>query len=155
MSMRWNIPTELEALTSRIIRAAMDVHSALGPGLIEKVYVEALQYELKLAGLSYRHEASIEIPYKDILIGGQRLDLLVENAIVLELKSVDAVADIHLAQLLSYLRAGRFPVGLLINFNSLRLKDGLYRRVNERVLSSACDCSSPSPSVSSVLKTLP
>ncbi len=126
--------TEVEELSRRIIGAAIEVHSTLGPGLLELIYEEALCVELAAAGIRYERQAEVVIDYKGHPLRGQRLDLLVDRAIVAELKSVAMIQDVHKAQLLSYLRAARLPLGLLINFNAGRLKDGIRRVINERAL---------------------
>lgn len=120
----------LNALSHRIIGCAMEVHSTLGPGLLERVYEEALAYELREAELEYERQKEIVIPYKAIRLPVQRLDLVVESTVVVELKATEDVAPVHLAQLVSYLRAARLPLGLVINFNERRLKDGIFRRIN-------------------------
>ena len=121
----------LNGLSSRIIEASIEIHSVLGPGLLESVYRECLIYELGNAGLSVATERSVPICYKELrLEGGYRLDLLVENQIIVELKSVEKVLPVHLAQLLSYLRLTNKPLGLLINFNVPRLFQGVNRLIN-------------------------
>lgn len=110
----------------------MEVHTTLGPGLLESVYERALLHELGLAGLQARQQVELAVPYKDIEIRGQRADLVVESAVILELKVVETVAPIHKAQLLSYLRSSGLPLGLLINFNAEHLRDGVKRILNER-----------------------
>lgn len=121
----------LNRLSSRIIEAAIEIHSVLGPGLLESVYRECMIYELRNAGLSVAAERSVPICYKQLrLEGGYRLDLLVENQIIVELKSVEKVLPVHLAQLLSYLRLTNKRLGLLINFNVPRLFQGVSRRIN-------------------------
>jgi GxxExxY protein len=121
----------LNGLSSRIIEAAIEIHSVLGPGLLESVYRECLIYELGNAGLSVATERSVAICYKELrLEGGYRLDLLVENQIIVELKSVEKVLPVHVAQLLSYLRLTKKPLGLLINFNVPRLFQGVNRLIN-------------------------
>jgi GxxExxY protein len=99
---------------------------------VERVYAAALRYELSRNGLHVDHQMEILIPYKDIRIAGQRLDLLVERCALVELKAVAALNDVHLAQTLSYLRAARLPLGLLINFHAMTVKDGLRRVINDR-----------------------
>ena len=123
---------EWREATGKIIACAMTVHSILGPGLLEKIYEEALEHELKLAGIPVVRQVSIRIPYKDILLSEQKMDMIVDSRVLLELRAVDKVPDLHLAQLVSYLRATGLQVGLLINFNVLHLRDGLYRRANSR-----------------------
>lgn len=127
-----DLPDEIESAVSRTIGAAMEVHTALGPGLLESVYEKALLHELSLAGLRAASQVAIEVPYKDIRISGQRADLVIENALILELKVVETIAPIHKAQLVSYLRASELPVGLVINFNTEHLRDGIRRVINER-----------------------
>jgi GxxExxY protein len=127
-----DLPREVEDLARLIIGAAIEVHRELGPGLLESVYEEALCHELRLQSIAFARQHEIEVLYKATSIRGQRLDLVVAGQIVVELKSVSQIHDIHKAQLLSYLRAGRFPLGLLINFNTKLLKEGLHRVINER-----------------------
>jgi GxxExxY protein len=118
-------------LATRIIGASIDVHRALGPGLLENVYKECLFYKLNSAGLIVEKEKPIPVKFEGIFIDcGYRLDLLVENKVVIELKSVQDIEDIHLAQVLNYLRLGNFKLGLLINFNEVLLKNGVNRVVN-------------------------
>jgi GxxExxY protein len=120
-------------ITRAIIGAAMEVHSALGPGLLESAYEACLLFELHRAGL--KAEAQVELPvlYRGVKLDlGYRIDLLVEDAVIVELKSVDAIAPIHQAQLLSYLRLSGKNIGLLINFNVPHLRDGIKRLVNGR-----------------------
>lgn len=115
----------------RVIGAAMKVHSALGPGLLESAYEACLAHELDSAGLSVRQQVALPIVYGDLrLDAGYRLDLLVNSLVVVELKAVEKVTDVHGAQLLSYLKLGRFRLGYVMNFNVLRLRDGLVRMVN-------------------------
>ncbi|MFG0286085.1 MAG: GxxExxY protein [Phycisphaerales bacterium JB039] len=128
------LPDALNELSRRIIGCAMAVHRELGYGLLERIYEDALAYELTSSGLAVQRQTPIIVRYRDIEIAGQRIDLLVEGLIVIEVKAVEAVADAHLAQLVSYIRAGRYPLGLLVNFHTLRLKDSIYRRVNSDAL---------------------
>jgi GxxExxY protein len=119
-----------EELTWRIIGAAMEVHSKLGPGLLEMAYQHCLERELSLRGL--RVECGVEMPldYKGIhLEGAYRLDIWVERTVIIELKSVERLTQIHESQLLTYLRISRSPVGLLINFREPHLRDGIQRYV--------------------------
>jgi GxxExxY protein len=119
-------------LTERIIGAAMKVHSVLGPGLLESAYEECLSLELHLRGLNSERQVSLPVVYEGLKLNcGYRMDLVVENTVVLELKAVDALLPIHEAQLMTYLRLSGHNVGLLINFNAVRLKKGLIRRVLE------------------------
>ncbi|MCO5249557.1 MAG: GxxExxY protein [Chitinophagales bacterium] len=118
-------------ISNTIIRLAINVHKSLGPGLLESVYQECLYYELKRKNLFVEKEKSISVIYNDVTLEcGYRIDLLVENKVVIELKSVEALNDIHLAQTLTYLKLGDYKLGLLINFNVLLLKDGIKRVIN-------------------------
>lgn len=122
---------DLNMITRGIIGAAIRVHKELGPGLLESAYEACLLYELQQKG--YRVEAQVILPlrYKDQIIDcGYRLDLLVEDLVVVELKSVEAILPIHEAQLITYLKLSGRPLGLLINFNVELLKDGIIRRAN-------------------------
>jgi GxxExxY protein len=118
-------------LTELIIGCAIKVHKALGPGLLESAYQECLYFELSKEGLVVEKEKSLPIVYEEVKLDcGYRIDLLVENQIVIEIKSVDELADIHLAQTLTYLKLSKHRLGLLINFNVVLLKDGIKRVVN-------------------------
>ena len=117
-------------LTGEIISCAIEVHSALGPGLLETVYENALEHEFRLRGICFERQKEIALEFKGRDVGLHRIDFLVESKIILELKSVQSIAPVHEAQLLTYLKALNKRVGLLINFNSLRIKDGLKRMVN-------------------------
>jgi GxxExxY protein len=122
---------ELGQVTEKIIGAAMKVHSALGPGLLESAYQACLFRELEKKGLSVESEVLLPVMYDGETIDvGYRMDLLVEEQVVVELKSVDKVLPIHEAQLITYLKLSNKKVGLLINFNVLHLRDGITRRVN-------------------------
>lgn len=118
-------------LTEKIIGAAIEVHKALGPGLLESAYQECLLFELKSLGLEVKKEVSLPIIYKTIKLDhGYRIDLLVENEIVLELKTVESFTHVHSAQILTYMKLGNYPLGLLINFQTKLLKNGLKRFIN-------------------------
>ena len=118
-------------ISSKIIGAAIEVHKQLGPGLLESTYETCLAYELKQMGLDVKQQQALPVVYKEVkLDAGYRIDLLVENKVIVEIKSVDALADIHTAQLLTYLKLKDLKLGLLINFNSVRVIDGLKRIVN-------------------------
>jgi GxxExxY protein len=122
---------EFGELTEKIINCAMDVHKSLGPGLFENTYKECLFYKMKKSGLYVEKEKPMPLIFEEVNLDcGYRIDLLVENCIVIELKSVKAIEDIHLAQILTYLRLGKFKVGLILNFNVIYLKDGIKRVVN-------------------------
>lgn len=128
-----HIGLEHEALTQQIIRCAIDVHRQLGPGLLESTYEACLLHELVQAGLNVEQQPDLPVVYKGMRIdAGYRIDLLVEGTVIVELKSVDKLAPIHEAQLITYLRLSNMPVGLLFNFNTRVLKDGLIRRANTR-----------------------
>jgi len=118
-------------ITEKIIGAAMKVHSALGPGLLESAYQACLLYELREQGLTVESEVVLPVVYEGKKIdAGYRLDLLVEGQVVVELKSVEKTLPIHEAQLITYLKLSDCKVGLLINFNVKHLRDGITRRVN-------------------------
>lgn len=123
---------ELNELSSQIIKAAINVHKALGPGLLESVYQSAMPVELRYMGLAGQSEVALPILYRGQKIHdeGFRLDLLVEETVIVELKSVAKLENIHKKQLLTYLRLARKPLGLLINFNEVLLKDGIVRIIN-------------------------
>ena len=120
----------LDRLAYAIIGAALEVHKALGPGFLESVYEEALCVELELRGIPFVRQAAVSVAYKGHAVGEGKVDLLVDDAIVVELKAVEALASIHDAQVISYLKATGFHLGLLNNFNARALKDGLKRLVN-------------------------
>ena len=124
-----NDPVENE-IGERIIGAAIKVHSTLGPGLLESAYEACLAYELEVIGLSVRQQVVLPITYGDLRLDpGYRLDLLVNDLVVVELKAVEKLNDVHRAQLLSYLKLGGFRLGYLMNFNVKHLKDGIKRLV--------------------------
>jgi GxxExxY protein len=117
-------------LTRRIIVAAIEVHRALGPGLLESLYEECLCCELKYQSIAYRRQVTLPVTYRDIRVDGAfRMDVVVEGSVVVEIKAVDRLAPVHEAQLLTYLRLSGLRVGLLMNFHSAVLKDGLRRVV--------------------------
>ena len=118
-----------ERIAHQIIGSAIEVHRILGPGFIESIYQKALEYELLSAGLSVECERPILVPYKDIRISGHKVDLLVGGRVIVELKAIEAIAPIHQAKLLSYLKATSLRLGLIINVHSLVLKDGIKRMV--------------------------
>jgi GxxExxY protein len=122
---------DVDRLTHDIIGAAIAVHRALGPGLLESAYEACLAFELTERGLKVEQQKPLPVVYREVRVDcGYRLDLLVEDSVIVELKSVDQLAPIHDAQLLSYLRLANLQVGLLINFNVKVLTDGIRRRVN-------------------------
>jgi len=116
-----------DPLTERIIGAAIEVHRVLGPGLLEVIYEEALCVEFELQGLQYERQVAIGVTYKGRNIKGQRIDLLVEGEVVVEIKSVGDLPEVATAQVISYLRATGLKRGLLINFGKDRLVDGVKR----------------------------
>jgi GxxExxY protein len=121
---------ELNLITREVIGAGIEVHQQLGPGLLESSYRECLCRELLLREIPFEREKPLPLKYKGIHLGcGYRLDLLVKGCVVIEVKSVEALAPIHDAQLITYLRIGGWRVGLLINFNVAVLKSGIHRRI--------------------------
>jgi len=115
-----------------IIGNAIEVHKSLGPGLLESAYQECLYFELLNSGLKVEKEVAMPIIYKEIKLDhGYRIDLLVENKVVIEIKTVDVLIDVHTAQILTYLKLGDYKLGLLINFNVSLLKEGIKRYVNK------------------------
>ena len=122
--------THVNVLTKEIIGAAIEVHRHLGPGLLESAYQRCLARELQIRDIPYRYEWPLPLEYKGLRVKcGYRLDLLVADAVVVETKSIEAIAPVHEAQLLTYMRLGGWKVGLLINFNVLVLKNGIRRKV--------------------------
>ncbi len=119
----------VDELAHRVIGAAIEIHRHLGPGFLERVYEDALAIEFELRGIPHERQKRIIVSYKERMIGEGQLDFLVAEALVVELKAVDALAAIHKAQVLSYLKTTRLSLGLLINFNVPILKDGLQRVV--------------------------
>lgn len=118
----------INEITEKIIGCAIEVHRYLGPGLLESAYEECLAYELKNYGLIVERQKPVPVVYKEIKLEcGYRIDLLVENAVIIELKSVDAINPIHEAQILTYMKFAEKHIGLLINFNVTLLKNGLKR----------------------------
>ncbi|HOW98109.1 MAG TPA: GxxExxY protein [Kiritimatiellia bacterium] len=118
-------------LTREIIAAAMRVHSALGPGLLESAYEACLAHELSRHGLAFERQKALPVMYDGIQIDcGYRIDLLVNDSVMVELKAVDVLLPIHHAQLLSYLRLSGKTLGLLINFHEAHLRDGIVRKIN-------------------------
>lgn len=119
---------EINELTEKVIGCAIEVHRNLGPGLLESAYSQCLQYELESQRIYVEKEIRLPIIYKEIQIDhGYRIDLLVENRLVIELKTVEKFTDVHVAQILTYMKLGDYSTGLLINFNTKLLKDGLKR----------------------------
>jgi GxxExxY protein len=117
-------------LTREIIGAAIEVHREIGPGLLESIYEEALCVELELRGLAFSRQVGVDVVYKERVIKGQRIDVIVENEVVVEIKSLSKVPEIVLAQILSYLKTTGLKRGLIINFGEKRLVDGIRRVSN-------------------------
>ena len=126
------LPDELNALTKRVLGAAYQVHSTLGPGLLESAYSACLVHELRKLGLEVATEVPVPVVYDGVKLTdiGFRIDILVQRELVVEVKSVEAVLPVHLLQLVSYLKLSDRRLGLLLNFNVERLREGIYRRVN-------------------------
>jgi GxxExxY protein len=119
-----------EEVFKKVLDCSFQVHSALGPGLLESAYTECLFYDLLKAGLKVEKQKALPLIYKEVrLEAGYRIDLLVEDSIVVEIKSVEALADIHMAQILTYLKLSRCSLGLLANFNVQHMKEGIKRVV--------------------------
>ncbi len=119
---------EINSITDKIIGCAIEVHRQLGPGLLESAYEACIYYELVKAGLNVKRQLALPIVYKEVkLDAGYRIDLLVEDKVILEIKAVDALAGIHEAQILTYMKLASIKYGLLMNFNVRLLKNGLRR----------------------------
>ncbi len=122
----------IDEITGTIVASAMKVHTALGPGMLESVYEKCLKHELKKLGLAVESQVWLPVLYDDEEIeGGYKIDLLVEHDVIVELKVVERLLDVHKAQMLSYLKLANKRVGLLINFNVVHLRDGIRRMVND------------------------
>ena len=131
---------QLNQLTERIIGAAIEVHRVTGPGLLESAYAECLCYELGRSGIEFKREVRLPIEYKGLKLDcGYRIDLLVEDSVIVEVKAVEHLLPVHSAQLLTYLRLSGRKVGLLLNFNETILKNGLKRLANEVEEEILCD----------------
>ena len=123
--------TELNQLSHSILNSAFNIHSSYGPGLLESAYEAILSYELKQKGLDVKRQIAVPIIHQEIVLDtAYRLDLLVENEVIIELKSVEALTDVHHKQLITYLKLSDKRLGLLINFNVVSLKEGIHRKVN-------------------------
>src|SRR3972149_1654237 len=125
--MRREPDKKTDELAKAVIGAAIEVHRVLGPGYLESVYEEALAVELKLRGIPFERQKGMNVDYKGHAVGENRLDLLVDGCLLVELKAVESLAPIHSAQVISYLKAMQLPLGLLINFNVPLLKAGIKR----------------------------
>ncbi len=123
---------ELNEVSGQIVDAAMKVHTALGPGLLESAYEGCLKYELSKRGLRVESQVTLPVVYDGQQIDlGYRLDLLVEDVVIVELKAVSSISDLHRAQILSYLKLSERKLGLLLNFNVVRIKNGIHRFAND------------------------
>ena len=121
----------IDSLSYKVIGCAMEVHNTLGPGLLETAYEKALIHELRLKGLTVTSQVPVDMNYKGVNLGeGLRLDLLVEDSLIIELKSVEELKPIHYKQLLTYLKLTNKRIGLLINFNVDNLREGIKRVIN-------------------------
>ena len=121
---------ESELISKSIIGAAIAVHRHLGPGLLERIYLDAMRHELSCSGLAAQSEVLVPVTYRGHRLGSPlRMDLLVEKSVIVEIKSVESLLPVHESQLISYLRLSGIKVGLLINFNVTKLTDGILRRV--------------------------
>ena len=120
----------LEAKVTRIIGCAIEVHRRLGPGLSEGLYEDAMTIELEVAGLKFERQRKVTVRYRDKPLRTQKIDLVVEEQVVVEIKAVETLIAVHQAQLLSYVRSAQLPVGLLINFNGELIRNNIKRVVN-------------------------
>ena len=130
---------EINDLTNVVIGAAIEVHRILGPGYLESLYEEALTVELGLREIPFERQKPIGVEYKESLIGKSRLDFLIDSKLIVELKAVDALAPIHTAQVISYLKTMNLPLGLLINFNVSLIKMGIKRVILSDPIAARCD----------------
>ena len=121
---------KFDVLSNKIIGCAIEVHKALGPGLLESAYEQSLAHEMSLSGILFRLQHPLPVHYKGVRLEcGYRVDMLVEDKVVIELKSVERINNIHQAQLLTYMKLSKTGIGLLMNFNVLKMKDGIKRMV--------------------------
>lgn len=121
-------------IAGEIIGYAIDIHKKLGPGLLENVYKECLYYKLNASGWVVQKEVPLPVHYENVQLPcGYRVDLIVEKKVLIEVKSIESIHPIHIAQTLTYLRLGNFKLALLINFNSILLKDGIKRVINGKI----------------------
>ena len=124
------IPPRTEEVTKKILDAAFKVHTSLGPGILESVYETCLTHEFKLNGLKVERQVSIPVIYEDITVdSGLRLDLLIEKCVIVEIKAVEKIIPLCKAQLLTYMKLTKMRIGLLLNFNTIYLRDGINRLV--------------------------
>lgn len=119
---------QFDNVSNQVIGCAIEVHRNLGPGLLESAYEQCLAYEMKAAGIQFKLQSPLPVEYKEVKLDcGYRIDLFVENSLIVELKSVEKILPIHQAQLLTYMKLAEISIGLLINFNVKYLKDGIKR----------------------------
>jgi len=123
----FQVSSELNLLSDKVIDAAIEVHKLLGPGYLKSVYEEALCVELTLRGIRFERQKRISLKYKGVEVGTSRLDLLIEGKLIVELKAIELVLPVHQAQVISYLKATGCELGLLLNFNVKLLKEGIVR----------------------------
>jgi GxxExxY protein len=125
------IPSEIERLATLAVDAAFAVHTELGPGLLESAYQSCFVHELGLRGVAYQKELSIPLHYKGVLIeAGFRADVIIEQKLLIELKAVEQLLPIHKAQVITYLKLTRLPLGILVNFNEVLIRNGIQRVLN-------------------------
>jgi len=147
---RISIPAAVEERARVVVDAALEVHRTIGPGLLESTYEACLATELEIRNPTFRRQVPLPIEYKGRRIDvAYRLDLVVDDLLIVEIKAIEKVSDVHLAQLVSYLRSAKLPLGLLINFNVPRLKEGLFRRINPAACP-PCDVTQSSSSSASL-----
>ncbi|MGN6555871.1 MAG: GxxExxY protein [Verrucomicrobiota bacterium] len=128
---RVRVPTDVDQLATAVVDSAFTVHQELGPGLLESAYEACLSRELHLRGINHQLQLPIPLDYKGIRLEvGYRADVIVEEKLLIELKAIDEVLPLHTAQVITYLRLKRFPLGLLINFNEVLIKHGIHRILN-------------------------
>jgi GxxExxY protein len=128
MNFQGTLPAEIEAIATKVVDGAFRVHSAIGPGLLESIYETCLDHELRKQAIRVQKQVSVPIVYDTLPIeSGLRLDLLVEEAVIVEIKAIDRMSPVFEAQILSYLRLAKKRLGLLINFNVPRIRDGIRR----------------------------
>ena len=128
-NLKGNVKYPLKEITDKIISSAIEVHTILGPGLLERVYEDALSHEFSIRGIVFERQKEINLLYKGKNVGSHRIDFLVENEVVLELKAIESIHRIHEAQLITYLKAMNKKIGLIINFNVKMLRDGIKRLI--------------------------
>ena len=121
------VDQDVEDLAYRVIGAAIEVHAEIGPGFLESIYHNALAYELEQRSIAYQREEKVVVIFKEQVVGEGRIDLLVDQKLVVELKTVEAVTDTHRAQVSAYLKASGLRLGLLLNFNTAVMRDGVKR----------------------------